>query len=65
LRYRNIIPVNQATGIYIVPEVHVVRRFARVTLHGRDIISIDEPGRIDVTKEHTHCASEIVANAAS
>jgi hypothetical protein len=41
LRYRYIVAVNQASSVYIVAEVGAVRRLARVSLHRRDIISVD------------------------
>src|SRR4029077_719426 len=54
LGYRHIVPVNQTSGVYIVPEVRVVHRLARVTLHRRDIIPVNKTARINIAKQDRH-----------
>src|SRR5207302_322653 len=50
----DIVSVNVPISIHIEPVVCAVHYLARVTLHRRDIISIDPPGPINVAKEDTY-----------
>ena len=51
---RYIVAINAASDIDVVTVVCSIRCLARVTLHRRDIVSIDATGRINVPDQHAH-----------
>jgi hypothetical protein len=47
---RDVVSVNPATSVHIESEVRAIRGLTRVTLHSRDIISVDTTAPIDIAK---------------